>query len=301
MKRFILTFLCMVFTMTLLNAATPEKYFEYDLASEAILKTVGLEGDYICITDIYEDKLEADGITEIEFPKEIEGLKVIAICGKIDLGFITDLHIESNIKTVIIPETYELVNYKAEHCPITKFTGTTTRPLYFGRAVSFYDKTFIEGHAQINGGLPQPGRKVYFPRTGDSESHSIKINGIETLTVSKNWIFDYAVEQFDKYSYVKSDSITELIFEEGCINICSWNSPKLAKVTLAKSIKEIVADAFEGNPNLSEVVFPEGAKYSYPDNYRESIFFTSKAFSGCAINSIKAKTALKATGYNGEF
>ncbi|WP_191013987.1 hypothetical protein [Treponema zioleckii] len=301
MKKIILTvgaMLAMAFTCF---AATPEKYFKYDLAGKAILNTTGLKGDYICITDVYDDKLAEDGITEIEFPKEIEGLKVIAICGKVDdFGNVYDLSIGGSIKAVIIPETYEIVNCNLDESTTTQFTGTTTRPLYFGvRPYSDPKYTDVKGHAVINGGLPQAGRKVYFPQSTTFYDANIKINGIETLTVRKNWIFDCRVQQSNGYSYVKSDSITELKFEEGCVNVCRWKSPKLAKVTLAKSIKEIVADAFSGNSNLSEVVVPAGAKYSYPNALMMGII-ESKAFSGCSLG-IKAKSAIKATGYTGEF
>lgn len=91
----------------------------------------------------------------------------------------------------------------------------------------------------------------------------------------------------------------ELKFEEGCTNVCSWESSKLTKVTLAKSIKEIVADAFSGNSSLTEVVIPDGAKYNYPDAGAYYIF-ESNAFSGCSLN-IKTKSAIKATGYTGAF
>lgn len=298
MKKILLAF-CAVFALSQLSAATPEKYFKYDLAGEAILNTTGLKGDYICITEVDNDKLEADGISEIEFPKEIEGCKVIAICGTVsDFGDVNDVFIGSNIKKVIIPETYEVVNYTSNNCPETQFTGSTTRPLYFGvKPYAAYND--IKGNAQINGGLPQAGRKVYFPQSVTFFDPTIKINGIKTLTVSKNWIFDCKVQQSNGYSFVKSDSIEELKFEEGCVNVCRWKSEKLAKVTLAKSIKEIVADAFSGNSSLTEVIIPDGAKYSYPNAWTKNIF-TTKAFSGCSLN-IKTKSAVKATGYTGEF
>lgn len=290
--------LCAVFALAQLSAATPEKYFKYDLAGTEILNTTGLKGDYICITDIDNDKLEADGITEIEFPKEIEGCKVIAICGAISFGNVEDVFVENSIKKVVIPETYEIVNYTSNKNPETQFTGTTARPLYFGvKPYAEYDD--IKGNAQINGGLPQAGRKVYFPQSEIFGVPAIEINGIKTLTVSKNWIFDCKVQPSNGYSFVKSDSIEELKFEEGCTNVCRWESSKLTKVTLAKSIKEIVADAFSGNSSLTEVVIPDGAKYNYPDAWTKNIF-ESKAFSGCSLN-IKTKSAIKATGYTGAF
>lgn len=301
MKK-ILAVLSAVFAFSQLSAETPEKYFKYDLAGKAILNTTGLKGDYICITDIYCDKLEEDGIKTIEFPKEIEGCKVIAICGRVDdFGNLYNISIGSNIESVVIPETYEIVNYTSANCPATQFTGTTTRPLYFGvKPYSDPKYTDIKGNAEINGGLPQAGRKVYFPQSDNFYDANIKINGIETLTVRKNWIFDCRVQRsIGCHSYVKSDSITELKFEEGCVNVCRWKSPKLTKVTLAKSIKEIVADAFSGNRNLSEVEVPAGAKYSYPNALMMGII-ESKAFSGCSLG-IKAKSAIKATGYAGEF
>lgn len=297
--RKILSVFFAVFALAQLSAATPEKYFKYDLAGKAILNTTGLKGDYICITEVDNDKLEADGISEIEFPKEIEGCKVIAICGTVDdFGNVYDLSISDNIKKVIIPETYEIVSFISNKCPETQFTGTTTRPLYFGvKPYVGYDD--IKGYARINGGLPQAGRKVYFPGSVGFSHSTIEINGIKTLTVSKNWIFDCKVQQSHGYSYVESESIEELKFEEGCTNVCGWESSKLTKVTLAKSIKEIVADAFSGNSSLTEVIIPDGSKYSYPDAWTKGIF-TSKAFSGCSLN-IKTKSAIKATGYTGEF
>lgn len=298
MKK-ILSVFCAVFALAQLSAATPEKYFKYDLAGKAILNTTGLKGDYICITDVDNDKLQADGISEIEFPKEIEGCKVIAICGTVDdFGNVNDISIGDNIKKVIIPETYEIVNINSDKCTETQFTGTTTRPLYFGvKPYAGYDD--IKGYARINGGLPQTGRKVYFPGSEGFYNSTIEINGIKTLTVSKNWIFDCKVQQAHDYSIVESESIEELKFEEGCTNVCRWNSSKLTKLTLAKSIKEIVADAFSGNSSLTEVIIPDGSKYSYPDAWTKSIF-TTKAFSGCSLN-IKTKSAIKATGYTGEF
>lgn len=299
MKK-ILSVFCAVFALAQLSAATPEKYFKYDLAGKAILNTTGLKGDYICITKVDNDKLEADGISEIEFPKEIEGCKVIAICGTVsDFGDVDDVFISGNIKKVIIPETYEIVNFTSNKCLETQFTGSTTRSLYFGvKPYDGYDD--IKGNARINGGLPQTGRKVYFPQSvGYSNYSNIEINGIKTLTVSKNWIFDCKVQQSSDYSVVKSESIEELKFEEGCTNVCRWKSSKLTKVTLAKSIKEIVADAFSRNSSLTEVVIPDGAKYNYPDAWTKNIFVT-KAFSGCSFN-IKTKSAIKATGYTGEF
>lgn len=297
--RKILSVFFAVFALAQLSAATPEKYFKYDLAGKAILNTTGLKGDYICITEVDNDKLEADGISEIEFPKEIEGCKVIAICGTVDdFGNVYDLSISDNIKKVIIPETYEIVNINSDKCTETQFTGTTTRPLYFGvKPYAGYDD--IKGYARINGGLPQTGRKVYFPGSEGFYNSTIEINGIKTLTVSKNWIFDCKVQQAHDYSIVESESIEELKFEEGCTNVCRWNSSKLTKLTLAKSIKEIVADAFSGNSSLTEVIIPDGSKYSYPDAWTKSIF-TTKAFSGCSLN-IKTKSAIKATGYTGEF
>lgn len=298
MKK-ILSVFCTVFALAQLSAATPEKYFKYDLAGKAILNTTGLKGDYICITEVDNGKLEADGISEIEFPKEIEGCKVIAICGTVsDFGDVRNVFIGDNIKKVIIPETYEIVNYTSNKCPETQFTGSTTRSLYFG--VKPYDGyNDIKGNAQINGGLPQAGRKVYFPQSITMNDSTIQINGIKTLTVSKNWIFDCKVQRARGYSFVKSDSIEELKFEEGCTNVCRWESEKLTKVTLAKSIKEIVADAFSENRSLTEVIIPDGSIYSYPSAWTKSIF-TTKAFSGCSLN-IKTKSAIKATGYTGEF
>ena len=298
MKK-ILSVFCAVFALAQLSAATPEKYFKYDLAGKAILNTTGLKGDYICITEVDNDKLEADGISEIEFPKEIEGCKVIAICGTVDdFGNVNDISIGDNIKKVIIPETYEIVNINSDKCTETQFTGTTTRPLYFGvKPYVGYDD--IKGYARINGGLPQTGRKVYFPRSVGLYDSTIEINGIKTLTVSKNWIFDCKDPYSHGYSYVNSESIEELKFEEGCTNVCRWKSSKLTKVTLAKSIKEIVAEAFMGNSSLTEVIIPDGSKYNYLAAFSKSIF-TSEAFSGCSLN-IKTKSAIKATGYTGEF
>lgn len=300
MKKLIML-LCFA-TMVLFGVSSEvldSKYFKYDLAGEQILNTTGLKGDYICITEIDNDKLKADGISEIEFPKEIEGLKVIAICGTVgEFGEFYNVFIGNNIKKVIIPETYEVVSYSSNKCPETQFTGTTTRPLYFGiKPYASYDD--IKGNAEINGGLPQAGRKVYFPQSVTFYDSTIKINGIKTLTVSKNWIFDCKVQSSNGYSFVESDSIEELKFEEGCVNVCRWKSEKLTKLTLAKSIKEIVADAFLGNSSLTEVIIPDGSKYSYPDCWTKSIW-KSMAFNGCSLN-IKTKSAIRATGYDGEF
>ena len=97
--------------------------------------------------------------------------------------------------------------------------------------------------------------------------------------------------------------IKELSFEEGVTVV--WNlsedmghphDVKIEKIILPSTIKTIPCKAFKGLSNLTEVVFPENVKIEYPN-----AGWNNEAFRYCSSLGLKAKQAIKASGYTGEF
>jgi len=79
MKKIILAvgaLLTMAFTCF---AATPEKYFKYDILEPQWVQAAQMPaGDYVKIIELKESELIKDGIKTVEIPAEIEGFKVLA-------------------------------------------------------------------------------------------------------------------------------------------------------------------------------------------------------------------------------
>ncbi|WP_191016868.1 leucine-rich repeat protein [Treponema zioleckii] len=288
MKKILLALSLAIATAFSCFAATPDKYFKYDLCPLDILSKIGMKGDYVYITNFYEDKMDEDNITEVEIPKEIEGLSVIGAC----------ISGSRNITKISIPESVLYINaseydfWNDDSLKLIEYTGTATKPLYFegGRAV------FI-------GSVPQKGRKV------ELQSLIVKNCG-DKFEISKDWIFDknYANEFKYDFPYYTTplfinDDIKELSFEKGVTVV--WNLSedrghphivKIEKIILPSTIKTIPCQAFKNLKKLTEVVFPKNVKIEYPNEG-----WNNEAFLYCRSLGLKAKQAIKASGYTGEF
>jgi len=59
----------------------------------------------------------------------------------------------------------------------------------------------------------------------------------------------------------------------------------------------IPAESFKDCENLTEVVFPEGAKYTYKKGWTS----TDTVFYGCSSLGLKAKKAIQNSGYTDSF
>ncbi|MGI5107352.1 leucine-rich repeat protein [Treponema socranskii] len=289
MKKKLLALSLAIATALTCFAATPDKYFDYDILHDKYAQAVGLPaGDYVKITAIKFEDAKKDGIKEIDIPTKLEGYTVLAVRA-----------VKSNymgrhgeFDKIIIPETVVFVDFSGIEGDLTK------EIVYKGsKALYFYDVDSPEPfrNALFVGSLPEKGRPVGF-------AASITCVGFDKVTISKKWgrvgRSGRGLGPFEDSDF-RSDA-SEIIYEEGCTETFSHRaSASLVKVTLPSSLEEVRRDAFQDCKNLKEVVIPAGAKYVYNnDGYGPN---EAMAFSGCSSLGLKAKKAIQDSGYSGKF
>lgn len=300
MKKIFLTAALAVVAMFGAFAATPEKYFSYDICPSFILTKLGIKGDYVYIKNVDVDKMDDDNITTLEYPKEIEGLPVVAI--KLAAS---EAWADHPITKISVPDSVQWIDiygFVGEKVTLIEYAGT--KPLYFGMNGGASAPKHEADKALFIGALAQKGRKIYC--TG------VEVRGIgKSFVFTKDYIYDKASDTEigeSNHPFFDGDDIEELSFEEGiteignCGNNKDWGTVngKLTKVVLPSTAKIIKPFAFTKCKNLKEVIFPEGTKYTY-EMINIDWTKTNEAFKGCSSLGLKAKSAIKASSYTGEF
>ncbi|MDD5928446.1 MAG: leucine-rich repeat domain-containing protein [Spirochaetales bacterium] len=180
----------------------------------------------------------------LEIPNEIEGIPVNVI---FSMQSLTD----AKFKTVVIPKNIVEIREDA-------FVNLGIENVVFekGSEIQAIDQNAFRYNNITELNIPRKELTIYFDAFSD--------NNIKKVTVYKDWQFVYRKRAGYFYindsetAFIRSDSLEEVVFEEGCIAVypAMFSYCKnLKKVSLPSTMRKFGQNGFAGCESLSELVF----------------------------------------------
>lgn len=275
----------------------PASDFEYDLTST---------GEGIVIFSY----LGSD--TKIRIPDTIEDFPVVEIAnGAFYYKDVWKHEYDNKFEYIYVPRTVKIVGDDA-FGDVSGLDIDIANLEFIGEKC-FYNAKFINTDIVLNKNLSTAEVFLFdeedIPKRGRRKGY----DGYISLKIAEQLNIDYEQEYRERYTYVgnksshfKNSNITSVEIEDGIEEIpCEmfFGCTELTSVTIPKTVKQIDNEAFKSCNKLENVNFAEGAKITYPEKTYVigSGSQTGDAFIGCDTLSLKTRSAIKATGYEGKF